>query len=101
MHPALFIYTQVWPRDVSLRRMGLVTGRKVGNAVTRNRVKRLLREVFRLNKHRLLPGVDVVFVSRPAAAKYDFYQLEAAVLKQWQAAGVCGPESVDGAEPVA
>lgn len=96
MHPALFIYTQVRPGGLQLRRMGLVTGRKVGNAVTRNRVKRLLREVFRLNKHRLLPGADVVFVSRPAAAKYGFHQLEAAVLQQWQAAGVCGPGPVDG-----
>jgi ribonuclease P protein component len=41
--------------------------RKVGGAVDRNRVKRLLREAFRAEAPRLPPGLDVVIVARPDA----------------------------------
>lgn len=46
-------------------RLGLSVGRAVGNAVQRHRVKRLLREAFRLTQHDLPQGYDVVIVVRP------------------------------------
>jgi len=49
-------------------RLGLSVSRKLGNAVVRNRWKRLLREAFRLSRVRLPKGVDLVIVPRPDAA---------------------------------
>ncbi|MGE0610306.1 MAG: ribonuclease P protein component [Pirellulales bacterium] len=46
-------------------RLGLSVSRKVGNAVTRNRWKRLIREAFRLAQVRLPAGVDLVVLPRP------------------------------------
>ena len=56
--------------ELGLTRYGLVTSKRVGKAVVRNRVRRRLRESLR--KLPLKPGWDIVFIARPpaAAAKY-------------------------------
>jgi ribonuclease P protein component len=53
------------------RRLGLVVSRRVGGAVTRNRVKRLVREWFRHSREQLPTNVDFVVIARAPAAKLD------------------------------
>ena len=50
-------------------RLGLSVSRKVGGAVARNRVKRLLREAFAQHEQELSPGQDLVVVARPPAGE--------------------------------
>ena len=45
-------------------RVGITVGKKLGHAVVRNRVRRRLREVYRLNESKFAPGWDLVIVAR-------------------------------------
>lgn len=55
------------PNGLDHPRLGLSVGRKVGNAVVRNRLKRLIREAFRLMQHDFPRGYDLIVVIRPHA----------------------------------
>ena len=55
--------------------------RKLGNAVTRNRARRRLREVSRLNADKLAVGYDIVLVARGKTASAPFAELNAAYLR--------------------
>ncbi len=59
-------------RSGSGRRLGITASKRTGNAVQRNRIKRLVREFFRLNKSRLPHGVDMVVAAKRGAANLDF-----------------------------
>ena len=63
---------------LSLSRYGLSVSKRVGKAVTRNRVKRLLREVLRLTP--LEPGWDIIFIARSGAASANYAELEKSVV---------------------
>ncbi len=65
-------------RADGLTRLGLTVSTKVGNAVVRNRVRRHLRELFRVQKAALPRGLDLVFIARPSAADADTPRLSRA-----------------------
>jgi ribonuclease P protein component len=67
------------PNGSSLSRYGFSVTKKVGKAVQRNRVKRLLREIMRPQS--LKPGWDIVFMARSAAVDADYHQLESAITR--------------------
>jgi ribonuclease P protein component len=65
--PMFVLY--ILPTSASHPRLGLSVSKRVGKAVIRNRIKRLLRELFRQHKALLQPACDVVFVARQGAAE--------------------------------
>lgn len=67
-------------------RVGLSVSRRVGNAVQRNRIKRMLREVFRASV--LMQGWDLVVIARHEAVKVDFIKLNVSATTLLRRAGV-------------
>ena len=63
-------------------RLGIVASRKVGNAVVRNRAKRLVREAFRRTQRLFGPGIDVVVVVRRSLEKRKLGE----VVAEWRSA---------------
>ena len=59
-------------------RIGISVSKKVGNSIVRHRLARLIRESFRLNKHMLDEGLDIVIVARNAAKNSDYKSIESA-----------------------
>lgn len=75
----------VWlPATRELPRFGLAVSKKVGNAVTRNRVKRWIREAIRRNRHGLT-GLDAVLIARPGAGASTFPVVQAEVVELFDA----------------
>jgi len=70
----------VFKNDAGCPRLGLITSRKAGSAVKRNRTKRKLREIFRLNKHNIAAGTDIIFILKPETVRLKFDDLQNAVI---------------------
>ena len=69
-------------------RVGITVGKKLGKAHVRNRVRRRLREVYRLNEAMFQPGWDSVVVARSRSVDATFSKLTEAYLTLAQKAGI-------------
>ena len=69
-------------------RVGVTVSKKLGGAVVRNRVRRRLREVYRLHEMQFSPGWDIVVVARSRCVNADFQKLSHAYLSLAEKAGI-------------
>ena len=74
--------------NTATNRVGVTVGKKLGKAVIRNRVRRRLREIYRLNEHRFTPGWDIVVVARSRSIGADFGKLTHSYLSLAEKAGI-------------
>ena len=77
-----------------VNRLGLAVGKKCGKATVRNRIRRLIRESYRLSEARVKRGYDLVFAAREEAVEADCFETaNRAVLKMLQNAGLFKKEA--------
>ena len=77
--PCLVVYARTARQTQN--RLGLTVSTKVGHAVVRNRIRRRLREIYRLHEPGFRQGVSLVIVARARAASADYHRLETELLK--------------------
>lgn len=87
------IVMKALPNGLTFSRYGLSVSRRVGNAVTRNLVKRWLREILRATQ--LPPGWDIIFIARPQAASAGYAGLKTVVGHLLARARILGPVPPD------
>ncbi len=80
------IVIKAMPNSLDSSRYGFTVSKRVGKAVVRNRVKRLLREIARQTP--LQPGWDIIFIARAAAVGADYENLGKSVRKLLFRAGL-------------
>ena len=79
------------PNGLSMTRLGITAPTKLGGAVFRNRVKRRVREVFRLNRLTSPAGWDIVVNPREAMATVEFSKLVQELLRLFPRDAPAGP----------
>jgi ribonuclease P protein component len=62
------------PAPGALSRLGVTASKRIGDAVVRNRLKRVLRAVFRAHRAVLTPAVDIVIIAKPGADRLTYAQ---------------------------
>ena len=88
--PYLILYARKNRTDTN--RVGITVGKKLGKAHIRNRIRRRLREAYRLNEDRFQPGWDIVVVGRGKALDGDFADICKCYLSLAKKAGILREE---------
>ena len=76
------------PNRSNTNRVGITVSKKLGKAHIRNRIRRRVREVYRLNEELFAPGWDIVLVVRSRAIEADFAALTDGCLQLAKRAGI-------------
>jgi len=76
-----FLVLYFLANDTGLCRFGFTVSKKVGNAVVRNRIRRLFKEACRLNIMEFPRGFDYILLARNSAASCKYQQIEDSLLR--------------------
>ena len=74
-------------------KIGIITTRRVGNAVVRNRIRRIVREIYRINQHQVRKGYWIVTMARVSSASASYQELERDWLRLAKRASILAPTS--------
>lgn len=70
----------VQPNNLEINRIGISVSKKVGNSVIRHRVKRVIKECYRLHEEMFNSGLDIVVIARASAKGKSYKAMESALL---------------------
>ena len=71
-----YIVLYMLPNGLNINRLGITASKKAGKSIRRNRIKRLIKENYRLNEEFVRSGFDLVFVARNNEMLPDYYDIK-------------------------
>lgn len=75
-----YLVMYVLKNGTGCNRFGISVSKKVGNSVVRHRVKRVIKEAYRLHEDMFRSGLDIVVIARTSAKKLTYWEAESALL---------------------
>ena len=75
-----YLIMYVLENNENINRLGISVSKKVGNSVVRHRVKRLIRESYRLHEEMFNSGLNIVVIARTNASQISYAETESALL---------------------
>ncbi len=74
--------------EINVNRLGISVSKKVGNSVIRHRIKRLIKEVYRINEEKFHIGYDMVFIARVNAKDCTYQMIESTIYRLMKKQGI-------------
>lgn len=75
-----YLVMYVMENDTDRNRIGISVSKKVGNSVVRHRIKRLIKESYRIQEEYFLSGFDIVIIARKSAKTRTYADMESALI---------------------
>lgn len=75
-----YLVMYVRENDLGRNRLGISVSKKVGNSIVRHRLKRLIKESYRLQEDLFKCGIDIVIIARGSAKESDYHKIEKALM---------------------
>jgi len=89
-----YLVIYIYKNNIEINRIGISIGKKVGNSVNRNRVKRLIRENYRQIKASLEVGFDVIFIPRQLSKDAKCKDIYNSIFKLFKKLGILSKEVI-------
>ena len=83
-----YLVMYVLENKSDINRLGISVSKKTGNSVVRHRLKRLIKESYRLNEEKFNSGLDIVIIARIGAKEKSYREIESAVLHLMKIHGI-------------
>ena len=74
-----YLVLYVKENNLGINRVGISVSKKIGNSIVRHRVKRLVKEAYRLQEEYFQKGYDLVFIGRGRSKESTYFDIEGAV----------------------
>lgn len=89
-----FVLYYMPQKQIERFRLGVSVSKKIGNAVVRNRMRRLIKEIVRLNGDGIKPQTDLILIARKPAVGLTYAELEQSILHVMRKAGIYSSKKV-------
>lgn len=86
---------QAKPGEEPPFRLGISVSKKLGNAVVRNRLRRIMKEIVRLHADQVATGFDLILIARKPAAELDYAEMERSILHVLKRASLCRKKTAE------